>query len=154
MKNYDIYRDYGQVDISIIEEFEKTLGLRLPDLYKKLLSRHDAFIPEKNIFDFQVNNESHSSDVNFLGFGENLNNYKSIRSGQEYDDYAYEKIVVIGRAANGDYICFDYRENLETSDPPMVIMLHDYPDENDKMLVCGVADSFQVFMDSLHGDDE
>lgn len=154
MKDYDLYRDYGEVDISVIEGFEKALDLRFPDLYKKLLSGHDAFIPEKNIFDFHVNNKNYSSDVNFLGFGENLNNYKSIRSAQEHDGYAYEKIVAIGRAANGDYICFDYREDSETSDPPVVIMLHDYPDENDKMLVCGIADSFQVFMDSLHGEDE
>ncbi|SUX21978.1 Uncharacterised protein [Cardiobacterium valvarum] len=61
-------------------------------------------------------------------------------------------VIEFGSCANGDAVCFDYRER--NHDPKIVLMLHDeyIKDENgeDKMILIPIADSFDAFMDMLY----
>lgn len=153
MKEVAIYRDFGAVDMREIEAFEAQLGYRFPAEYKKLMSQHNALRPSDNCFDFKLKNKVDSRDVNFFGYGVDIADSINIaRNQQEKDQYYRDHVVIIGESANGDYICFDYRENPTTDNPPVVVMLHDYLDEDNKMLVCFVADSFERFIDSLYSD--
>lgn len=153
MSSYDVYRDSGQVDGKVIRSFEESFSVRLPSNYKSLLSAHDAAILNKNIFKYNISGRWLSSDVVFLGFGEGLKDYKSIFRLQKNDEPGCWGLIVFGCAANGDYICFDYRYNPSSEEPHVVIMLHDYMDEKNHMLVCPVADSFDQFMGLLYSEN-
>lgn len=153
MKAVIVYRDSGTVDQSYIDAFEKKLGYIFPQKYKSLLSKHNALRPHENLCNFKLNDKCDSRDVNFFGYGDSVEEYEDIEKFQQEPEYCYRHIVVIGESANGDYICFDYREDPTTDNPPVVVMLHDYPDENNKMHVCPVTDDFEQFMDSLYSDD-
>lgn len=154
MKNISVYSDSGIVDLAYIDAFEKKMGCILPSAYKSLLRNHNAVRPAENCFNFKFGDKTDSRDVGFFGYGRSIHDYEDIERFQQEPEYSYYNIVVIGESANGDYICFDYRANPATDNPPVVIMLHDYPDENNKMLVCPVADDFEHFIDLLYSDDE
>ena len=154
MKNIKVYRDSGKIDISEIEKFELEVSHILPLSYKELLSKHNALWPEERDFDFVFEGEEDGRDVTFLGYGDKISSASQILRSQQ-DEYCYDHIVVIGVAANGDYICFDYRFDPSTDNPPVVLMFHDIADENEKMAICPVADNFEAFIDSLYEwDDE
>jgi hypothetical protein len=153
MKSVEVYRDYGSVEVSVIESFEREMNCDLPLEYKKLLTMHNALWLEKRDFVFQVNGEDDSRDVIFFGYGDGLKKSLKIELSQQ-DECCHESIIVIGESANGDFICFDYRENSATNNPPVVVMFHDYLDENNKMLICPVADNFEQFLDLLYKGDE
>jgi SMI1 / KNR4 family. len=149
----DVYRDSGVVEVKELEFFEHQIGYKLPHEYKNLISKHNALRPKNDCFDFQFNSKTDSRDISFYGYGKEISsNVNIVKNQQEKDQYYHDHIVIIGESANGDYICFDYRNNPLTDDPPVVLMLHDYPDANNKMLICHVADNFEQFVDSLYND--
>ncbi|MGQ8975906.1 SMI1/KNR4 family protein [Acinetobacter schindleri] len=72
----------------------------------------------------------------------------------DVDNYGIKNLVVFGICANGDYICFDYRENPNSSEPKIVLVYHDdfvdYDDGTSTMVVNHVAENFDDFMNMLH----
>jgi hypothetical protein len=152
MKNIEIYRDRGQIDIRELNEFEQLIGYRLPQTYKDLLSKHNALYPRDRNFKFidRSSGKPNSRDITFHGFGDLLPEGQRIANAQDHDVYGHEGLVTFGMSANGDYICFDYQHDPRTDEPKIVVMFHDYADENKKMLVNFVADSFEEFMGSLY----
>lgn len=154
MREVKVYRDSGPVEQSYIDAFEKQIGHKFPVQYKQLLSKHNALRPKENLFDFEFYDKADSRDVNFFGYGDSIEEYEDIGKFQQEPEYCYRHIVVIGESANGDYICFDYRADPTTDNPPVIVMLHDCFDEKNKMFACLIADGFERFMDSLYCDEE
>jgi len=152
-KNFEIYRDYGVVDHSKISEFEIYNGVKLPSLYKELLSKHDAVWFHNRDFNLIFKGEVITRDVTFFGFGDNLRKSNQIHKMQQ-EEYSHEGIIVFGQSCEGDYICFDYRANPNSNNPPVVLMLHDYPDDDGKLFICTVSDSFESFLSVLRSYDE
>lgn len=156
MKHVEIFHDYGPVDKSLINDFEKSIGYKLPEFYKKLLSQHNALCPERCNFDFfdkEIERVA-SRDVNFLGYGPEVPESSNIASLQWHDVYGRDHVVVFGKTAGGDYVCFDYSSNSSASNPTISVMFHDYFGDDGRMLIVPVADDFEKFMDSLYSDDE
>jgi hypothetical protein len=145
----EIYRDRGSIDIQFINDFQIQIGYKLPSEYKALMSTHNAARLKKSSFNFKYENEDNSHSFIFLGFGTEISRTSQISRAQQ-TEYCHDHIIVIGVAANGDYICFDYRADPTTDNPPVVLMFHDDYDENDKMIICPVADNFESFIDSLY----
>ncbi|WP_428634932.1 SMI1/KNR4 family protein [Sedimenticola sp.] len=156
MKEIKIFHDSGAIDISLISSFENKMNCIFPGNYKKLLSEHNELYPDESNFKFvnAIDGEVDSRDVTFLGYGPGVTNASNIEWFQDHDVYGRVGVVVIGIAANGDYICFDYRSAPKTDNPPVVVMLHDYYDDDGKMFICSVADSFEEFMDSLYKPED
>lgn len=152
----EVFVDSGNVDISIIDHFEAKVSYFFPESYKRLLSKHNELYPEN--CDFRFFNETEGvwecRDVTFLGYGPTITNASRIDRFQDHDVYGHDGIVVIGCSANGDYICFDYRSDPQTANPPVVVMFHDYYNEDKKMLVCSVANTFEEFINSLYKAEE
>jgi hypothetical protein len=153
-----IYRDYGEISSELIEQFEKTVNYQLPTKYVNLVRKHDAVIPENNGFTFRnIYGEKDERDVNFYSFKKD-NECGFIFDEQEnvnnLTNYGYLGIVTFAVTANGDYVCFDYRNNALTANPKVVLLYHDDFIENEdstsSMVVNHVADSFEDFMDMLH----
>lgn len=154
----DILRDNGKNSLDEIKRVQNELGYFFPNNYIDLIRNHDALRFEKNIFDFKnIYNKEDERDLNFLSFksdhldGDILSNQDNVN---DLENYGIKDLVVFGICANGDYICFDYRENPSSSEPRIVLVYHDdfidYDDGTSTMVVNHVADSFDDFLNMLH----
>ena len=158
----EIYRDHGAADPSLMDTFERMNHLRLPAKYRELIQQHDAVRLVRDSFRFAntFHNElwsyrlgsdgKDSRDISFYGFGAELPAYARIDYNQDFDVYGHDHVIAFGSAANGDYICFDYRHAPTTNEPHVVVMFHDAYDETNKMLVSHVADSVEEFLGMLY----
>ncbi|ENV94613.1 SMI1/KNR4 family protein [Acinetobacter bereziniae] len=153
-----IYDDNGQVSLDIIHEVESILGYNFPTSYINLIKDHDALSPVENIFDFKnIYKKEDERDLNFLSFktdhldGDILSNQSNVN---DLENYGIKNLVVFGICANGDYICFDYRDNIEGTEPKIVLVYHDdfvdYEDGASSMVVNNVANNFDDFLNLLH----
>ncbi|WP_083932768.1 SMI1/KNR4 family protein [Psychrobacter lutiphocae] len=132
------------------------MGYSFPKEYKKVISKYDELIPVDNIFDFtNIYGEVDERDLNFISFNTDeatsIYDYRII-SNPEYAGIPH--LVAFAVCANGDYICFDYRENPNGDNPKVVLVYHDDFVENEdgtsSMVVNFVADNFEEFMARLH----
>ena len=154
--------DDGGADSALLDKFEEKSSIKLPKKYRELIQEHNALYPVHNLFKFknQYHNELwsyrlevdgvDSRDVVFLGYGEHLSDSSRIDLAQDFDVYGHEHVIAFGTAANGDHICFDYRHDPSTNEPHVVVMFHDALDENRKMAICHVANSFDEFLNMLY----
>ncbi len=156
MNNIEISYDSGPIDISEIDAFENSVSKKFPDSYRELLSLHNALRPEKRLFKYidRTTREEDIRDISFYGFGNAIADYNRITRVQDHDEVGHDGIVTFGRAANGDYIGFEYKTKNIENDPIVVLMFHDRRDTSDKMLVNYVADSFEEFMDMLYKPED
>jgi len=161
MKDVEVFDDEGSVGRSIIHSFEKWVGVCFPKLYVSLLSKHNCLKPARDVFDFAgYDGEIDSRDVSFLGYQTEQYDGRNglIEDYQEEGEFNPRGIVVIGDAANGDFICFDYRHDPKTCNPPVVLMIHDDFMEDQEgqpwRVIFDVAPSFEAFMDMLYSDEE
>jgi cell wall assembly regulator SMI1 len=173
MKEIEVYRDEGEVDISVIENFEKKIGYKLPLEYKKLLSKHNGLYPENNDFIFLEDKEEKekapikysSGGVVFLAFYEYPElgpSYSNIENYQDrYVDHPLPPhTIVFGDRGGDDMIAFDYRDNPTGDNPKIILLYHDWFDEDETEFAGGyykaklISNSFEEFMDSLFKEDE
>ncbi len=152
MKNIEVYRSAGEIDIQQIHQMESKTGFKFPEKYKTLLSLHNFLMPENPDFQFLLDGGVEERDINFYGFGDKDSTSRSSKMGELLfeEEKLQQGILPFGDSGNGDYVCFDYRHNPHTDEPKIVVMLHDAYDANNKMLICPVANSFEEFMDSLY----
>jgi len=150
MQEVKIYRDRGEVNVSYISGFENRYAMSFPVEYKELLTKHNALRLEKDHFNYNLNGERRAADISFLGYGPSIDDYLCIDRLQQDNEYPDKGLIVFGETAGGDYVCFDYRLVPDTKSPPVVIMLHDYLDADNNMVVCDVASDFASFMDYLY----
>lgn len=153
-----IFDDNGQVSLEKINDVEKLLGYSFPTNYVKLVKEHDALSLIENIFYFiNIYNKPDERDLNFLSFksdhpdGDMRSNQDNVN---DVDNYGIKDLVIFGICANGDYICFDYRGNPNSSEPKVVLVYHDdfidHEDGTSSMVVNYVAENFDDFMNMLH----
>ena len=153
-----IRRDNGKNSLNEIQRVQDELGYFFPKNYIDLIKNHDAVRLEENIFNFtNIYNSFDERDLNFLSFksdhldGGILSNQGNVN---DLENYGIKDLVVFGICANGDYICFDYREDSKTSNPKVVLVYHDdfvdYEDGTSSMVVNNVANNFDDFLNLLH----
>ncbi|MGX3022264.1 SMI1/KNR4 family protein [Ursidibacter sp. B-7004-1] len=155
----NIYGDYGRVERDIILEFEREFDIRLPPLYINLVMKHNSPWCERNCFEYIKNNEYTFSTFGFKGFETEFSSssLENIYSQYIYNDagYGYEHVYSFGSTGEGNFICFDYRDNPQGNEPKICIVIHDeYDEQTGKMLLFPVANNFEEFLDSLKSFDE
>lgn len=162
MRNLIIYRDKGSIDMDIINAFEDKIGFCLPKSYKEIISEHDGLRLVENGFDFvNIYGENDERDLNFLSFLPMDTEYSPTGYYIPIEDFQVSKwdygikgLVSFGDCANGDIICFDYRDDPKGCNPKVVLVYHDdYITQEDgtiQMVVNFVANSFEEFMNMLY----
>ena len=79
----------------------------------------------------------------------------NIQSGEEPDlpiEYRFEDgLIPFGENGGGDMICFDYRNDKTTDNPPIVIWNHDM---GLKHRVVFIANNFDEFINMLHEPED
>ena len=157
MQDLKIYRDEGIVNSLLIEGQEQVLGFKFPKVYKELLSKHNGMRLDNDTFKYydEALQKDEENGIYFYVFkNENLrSNYCSGIVG----DFSYldendfkEGIIPFGGTGNGDFICFDYRDDLKNDNPKIVLVHHDADDENGNLIISFLGNSFEEFMDSLY----
>ena len=156
MRDIGVRHDAGPVDISVIDRFERSMGIVFPRSYKELIAAHNNLYPEKSEFDFVGPwGVTESRSIRFWGYG---NVYERIDEGQpciiDPDDAEVRGVIAIGDDGGGDEICFDYRDCPGTDDPPVVFLYHDlwWPDEAGEWhrVIWPIAPSFDAFLEMLY----
>ena len=175
--NIDVSRDHGLIDRKIIENYAKSIGYKFPKSYVELLSKHNGLTPQKNYFEFlDHNNEITDRDVYFYSYGyeeieiwdeedrkkyeDSIKKYEAIELHQPDEDmyeFMDKHIVIFGECAGGDLLAFDYRDELNTDEPPITLIYHDdlieiSPTEN-KLRNIKLANNFTSFMALLKEDN-
>ena len=161
-KNLRVYRDKGLIDDWYIKEFEKNHNCCLPKNYKHLVSKHNCVRFYQDYFDF-VNFKGEKGIRNFIfkGFGEKEDISEHIEDVQLHvshpDYYGLPGIVAFASTGEGDMVCFDYRDNLKSCEPRIILMIHDeyitHEDESVTMVIEFIANSFDEFLNILYEDD-
>jgi len=159
MQGIGVRFDKGPVDISVIEGFERRMGVAFPRSYKELIAAHNNLYPEKPEFAFVGPwGTPESRSIRFWGYG---NVYERIDEGQpcliDPDDGEVQGVIAIGDDGGGDEICFDYRDCPGTDDPAVVFLYHDlwWPDEAGewRRVIWPIAPSFDAFLEMLHEEE-
>ena len=141
--------------IAILDDYQNAVSqLKCFDLIKD----YDALRLENDIFDFKnIYGELDERDICFLSFQEGYINGSILKEQSNINDlgnYGIKDLVIFGICANGDYICFDYREDSKTSNPKIVLVYHDdfmdFEDGTSSMVVNNVANNFDEFLSMLH----
>lgn len=158
MKQLKIIDDNGQADIQLIRDFEKEYNITLPNSYVELILKHNGLRLYNNRFEFvDIEGTIDSTEIYFLIFGDAW--YDKIVDYQwSGDPYEHENIIPFGINALGDRICFDYRQDLSSNNPPVCLVDCEDTFTNEhgqeKMVVFPVANSFDEFLDMLYEESE
>lgn len=158
MKDIEVFMDEGQIDMEVIHQYEKRLGYIFPIKYKELLSKHNGLNFLNIFFNFlNIYDTKDCRDIYFYAFQHSYLDQlycNGFVGNQIGDDYFPKELVDFGGCANGDIVCFDYRDNPRTDNPKIVLVYHDDYIENEDgtshMVVNFVANSFEEFIDMLY----
>lgn len=85
-----------------------------------------------------------------LVFGIGVDNYDLLKEYRNPPDMFPKNIVAFSETGNGDQICFDYRDNPNTDNPPIVYRNHEADVGQD---VSFVAKDFESFIKMLQEPD-
>ena len=151
---------YGNVDISLINDFEHKISFKFPITYKSLISKYDGarilkHMDAFNFFSNLTNKKAAYGLARFLSFNEedeeNFSTMKNYWEDRNHDpDLPFpDKIVPFAIDGGGNLICFDYRHDISTNEPKIVVWHHEGESGTAEELSF-VANSFDEFLDMLH----
>lgn len=152
MRNDLIWEDYlGKGTISVIEDFENKIRRKFPPSYKKIVAEHDAAYVRPDSFRFYNNLVAEEVVFGvgvFIPFVGNSDGAMTMDRVQRYTEGLTEGLVAFSSLGNGDLLCFDYRGNAKTGNPPIAVWHHEgRPGMEEE--VSPVAKSFDEFLDML-----
>jgi hypothetical protein len=151
----NIRRDEGEISFDFINQIENKYAVKLPKRYVDFITKHNGACLYARVFNYmdpnRASNEFNSNSIAFDSVEEILIHIENIQSGEEPDwdiKYRFEDgLIPFGDNGGGDLICFDYRKNRDTDNPPIVIWNHDMGFEH---RVVFIANSFEEFINMLH----
>ncbi len=123
---------YHQIDEQAITKNEELLGKIFPKSYKILMQKYSGGTSKLCMFKaanypYELSIDGFMSLQGGGVFTSNIGNY--------YSEMHYEfanpienmsrDLIIFGGEGCGDYICFDYRKNQKTDNPPIVYWKHD-----------------------------
>lgn len=128
--------------MSLIRDFP----FRIPEIYMELLKKHDGVRMDYifKYYDTYVQKQTLATMDSIFGTESEYDNLI-----EEYNDPAEffpENVVPFSVTGNGDMICFDYREDPNTDNPPVVYWNHEAEETKN---ISFVAKDFESFLHLL-----
>ena len=161
MKNLEstnVYRDEGAISLEIVKKLEMGQNIVLPRPYVDFITSHNGARLDADVFDYSDPNSSDGRNADSIAFEkvETIqNSINTIKSGEDPDwgpEYLFEDgLIPFGENGGGDMICFDYRKDRTTNNPPIVIWNHDMGLEH---RVVFIANNFEEFINMLHEPED
>jgi hypothetical protein len=158
-KHLHIFQYSGRAKEKQIKKFENKYNICLPQTYKELINKYNEASLYENYFDFiNKNSEEDMRCFGFFGFGKKYEVSEEITKENEHLQdpiyYGVPGLIGIASTAEGDTLCFDYRDNPTTCEPKVVLLVHDeYETDTDRtvhMKIEPIANSFDEFLDMLY----
>tara|TARA_Y100001934_G_C12230381_1_gene715119 strand:- start:225 stop:800 length:576 start_codon:yes stop_codon:yes gene_type:complete len=144
----------GPIDKSVIRDFEKVINKKFPDLYVEFVSSNDGAAPITSVFSYcklGINEKQEDAFV-FLAFDVNASDTMDYGLSLFKNFWCIDGLIPFGTTGGGDYLCFDYRAEPNSIDPPIVVVIHDDFTDNDERLICHVAPNFEYLIRHLERD--
>ena len=132
----------------ILENFP----FNLPKKYLEILKENDGGCVDYDFryYDNSFEEELPGSIAIFFGLqcedGDNL-----IVRYKKLPDFFPENLIPFGEDGGGNFVCFDYRDNPKSEDPPITYWIHDYEDEKSLSFI---AKDFEEFLSILKEPEE
>lgn len=133
--------------LETISKAEKEMNIQLPRLYKDLMQICDAGSPLKTDFEYyDVFYKRKIFDALGYFLGVEHGTYNIVDTFKSPPEFFSSNIVAFAETGGGDYICFDYRMNRETLNPPIVFWNHEADSGSD---ISFIAKDLEEFMKML-----
>jgi len=134
----------GEVDTSILQETERNYKIKLPSLFKGFITQFNNASLVTDMVTFKVSDSQETErDVNFLDFSDD-----DIQFNLEVliNIWGNKGVFPFGISALGDFFCFDDRHIIHSGEPPVVVIIHDYHDDQGMPMVFNLAINFRQFL--------
>ncbi|MFE8596112.1 SMI1/KNR4 family protein [Archangium violaceum] len=128
------------IDVGRLQPVEQAWGVRLPELYKQLVCRHQGMAPEPCLFNVG-GSEDVFNDLLTITPIEGRESYSVMRVHEVLAPHLPPGIFPFGRTPGGEYLCFDFRN---APDAPRVVLV------TSELSILPVANSFHAFLEELH----
>lgn len=137
----------------IITAIEKKLGILFPPLFKEIIRFHNGGTPQKDSFYYFDEFLFRKTGSGIGGFIPLVHDqYSSIESlAFSPPEFFPEGLIAFAETGGGDFICFDYRQGKDNSDPPIVYWSHGADIGKD---VSFLAKNFEEFLKMLEESEE
>jgi hypothetical protein len=122
-----------------LELLERQWGVKLPEEYKRLVSRHQGMTPEPGIFKLGEGNDALSVLLTITVDPEKKP-YSVMRVHDVLKPLVPPGVLPFAKTPGGEFVCFDYRE---TPHQPRVVHV------SVELLITPIAESFSAFLDAL-----
>ncbi len=148
---------YGKATEKEILDCENLCKVVLPHKLKEIVLLCDGANFKKNIFIYS----SKSSDFyenssigmfHIFSTDEELRGESFAKYYNNPPEFFPEGIISFASVGNGDLICFDYRADPQTDNPPIVMWEHEAAGSEEA--VSFIAPDFEAFMNMLMSDEE
>ncbi|MEI4800390.1 SMI1/KNR4 family protein [Bacillus sp. FJAT-51639] len=130
-----------------IQQVEQYFGVKFPNDFVECVKLHDGGHPRPKAFDIQ--GQDGSAFSNLLTF-DLESQYSIIQRYENIKDRLVDKVYPFGRDSFGNFLCFDYRNDLQS--PTVVFWEHE--EEEMEKAVYPVCSSFTELLDSLRDYDD
>lgn len=135
------------------ENLLEILPFKMPEMYRNIIKNNDGF---RLNYEFPYTDPS-DNELSYGGIGIIYGLNKGVLENDIinlYNDPAEffpENLVAFGRDGGGNLICFDYREDPNTDNPPIVYWLHGWGEGKD---IAYVAKDFEEFLNILEEPED
>ena len=130
----------------------KFLPFKIPKSFVELLNISDGGSLDNSDFEYFDTDKRRvlGQTVSFI-YGMKSKNYNFIKEHRDPPEFFPKDLVAFAETGNGDLICFDYRHDFLTDNPPIVYWNHEADIGKD---VSYVAKDFEEFLSLLHEPDD
>lgn len=135
-----LWTDTHPVDSRALDRLEQQWKVKLPELYRELVSTYQGMGPEPCAFDVGTGNDAFSVLL-IVSDDKEKEAYSINKAHRVLEPHVPAGILPFGLTPGGEYLCFDYRGALEQ---PRIILV------TAEMSVRPVADNLMSFMNSLY----
>jgi hypothetical protein len=134
-----------------IQAFLSKITYTLPQPFIDLMKVCDGGMPIISAFKYEDNHfgEIECDLGSFLSFERRIDGLWRLFT--DPPEFFPEGILAFAVTGNGDYICFDYRTNPTSNNPPVVYWSHEASTEES---ISFIAKTFDDFMDMLYEDED
>jgi hypothetical protein len=165
LEKANILCDDGLIGKDYVLNLANDLNVIFPNLYINFIMNHNgASLSDRDCFNFYDNNKGceNTESIAFLNILQIKDDMESL-SKQSTDNpndsdvfkfYKYfdSRLIPFGETGGGDFICFDYRNNQKTDNPPITYWCHDAQEPDGR--ISFIANSFEEFINMLHESED
>jgi hypothetical protein len=128
------------VDSRALDQLEQQWKVKLPALYRKLVSTYQGMGPEPCAFDVGTGNDAFSVLL-IVSADREKEAYSVSKAHRVLEPHVPAGLYPFALTPGGEHLCFDYRES---SEQPRIILA------TVEMDIYPIANSFSEFLEKLH----